>query len=117
MFNMTDKSIAEHNVLDISPADFLSKIAFTPPTYQRCPECGYHIGAIFRAIDYCKIGYFYSLILKNSNAKSLKSQMSMINEMLGSETQPIGWILNAFGITQECCRSHIICCMDPERSF
>lgn len=102
--------------LDISPPEFLSKIAFTPPTYQRCPECGYHIGAIFKAIDYCKIGYFYSLVAKDSKV-SLKAQMHQINKMLTSETQSIGWMLDAFGLTRECCRTHIVCCMDPERSF
>ena len=86
---------------------------FTPPIYPRCPECKYLLGAVFRAIDYCRLGYMISLV----NDVPDRVKLAKVARLMNTGTEPIGWILDAFGINNACCRMHIIGHMDPERTF
>lgn len=68
-----------------------------------CPECAFNLGEVAEFIDLAKQGYYKS---------NLKKSLSNINpdklELCSNISKPIGFIMDAVGVTNICCRMHIL---------
>jgi hypothetical protein len=68
-----------------------------------CPECSFNLGEIVEFVDLAKQGYYKS---------NLKKSISEINpevlELCPNVSKPIGFIMDAVGATNICCRMHIL---------
>jgi len=81
----------------------------TPKGYTHCPECNNLLGDRIRAVDTAVIEFY----------KSKVNTPQQLNQMMlhSVNTEPIGWILDAVGLTNECCRGHMANIIDVERAF
>jgi DNA-directed RNA polymerase subunit N (RpoN/RPB10) len=68
-----------------------------------CPECGENLGEVYEFINVAKQGFYKSdipNILKKENPEKI--------EITSNVTKPIGFIMDAVGITNICCRTHVL---------
>ena len=66
-----------------------------------CCECGKLLGHLVEPVNACRIGYYTSTIVKDNKIHLEKIDIS-------AQTEPIGFILDAFGISNICCRKAFI---------
>ena len=66
-----------------------------------CPECGECIGEVYEFIDMVKQGYYSTIKYK----KEIQPEKI---ELCSDVSKPIGFILDAVGITNICCSMHIL---------
>lgn len=68
-----------------------------------CPECQFNLGEVSEFIELAKQGYYKS---------ELKKKLAEINpeklELCPNVSKPIGFIMDAVGVTNICCRMHIL---------
>ena len=67
-----------------------------------CPECCENIGEVSDFIHIAKQGYYQTLKkkIKDIDYKKL--------DICSDITEPIGFILDAVGLTNICCRMHVL---------
>jgi DNA-directed RNA polymerase subunit N (RpoN/RPB10) len=68
-----------------------------------CPECSFCLGEIFEFIDLAKQGYYKSTMKKTFNDVNPEKL-----EICPNISKPIGFIMDAVGVTNICCRMHIL---------
>ena len=66
-----------------------------------CYECAENLGEVSDIISLATRGYYKNLLLNNS----IKPEKL---ELCPNISKPIGFILDAFGLPNMCCRMHII---------
>ena len=81
---------------------------FTPQSFVVCPSCKEILGDRFRAINAAIIG----------KRKKEAVNTQQLNRMMlqANVASPIDDILDVFQIKNECCRAHVISCVDNERA-
>jgi DNA-directed RNA polymerase subunit N (RpoN/RPB10) len=72
------------------------------PGFILCPECSENIGEVCDFIQFAKQGYYQTL--KKEFSEVLPEKLVICPDI----TKPIGFILDAVGLTNLCCRMHIL---------
>jgi DNA-directed RNA polymerase subunit N (RpoN/RPB10) len=67
-----------------------------------CPSCGNGLSEVYSFINIATQGYY-----KSQESSLLKINVDKL-EICANLTKPIGFILDAAGITLMCCRMHIL---------
>lgn len=73
------------------------------PGFILCPECCENLGEVRDFINLAKQGYYKSTIKKEFD--TIKPDKLLICPNI---SKPIGFILDAVGLTNLCCRMHIL---------
>lgn len=68
-----------------------------------CPECSFCLGEIYEFVNLAKQGYY-----KKTLEKTLEKTNVNKLEICPNVSKPIGFILDAVGVTNLCCRMHIL---------
>lgn len=68
-----------------------------------CPECSFCLAEVYEFIDLAKQGYYKSLLKNELNEISPEKL-----EICPDISKPIGFIMDAVGVTNICCRMHIL---------
>jgi hypothetical protein len=68
-----------------------------------CPECNENLGEVSEFINIAKQGYYKTIL-----NEVLKTEKPDKVELCANVTKPIGFIMDAVGITNICCRTHIL---------
>jgi hypothetical protein len=68
-----------------------------------CPECSFCLGEVYDFINLAKQGYYKSTMQKSFD--EIKSEKL---EICPNISKPIGFIMDAVGATNICCRMHIL---------
>jgi len=68
-----------------------------------CPECSFCLGEIYEFVILAKQGYY-----KKTLEKTLENTSPETLEICPNISKPIGFILDAVGVTNLCCRMHIL---------
>jgi hypothetical protein len=67
-----------------------------------CPECSCNIGEVYDFINLTKQGYYKTILKKNNSIKP--ENLILLPDIV----KPIGFILDAAGLTNLCCRMHVL---------
>jgi DNA-directed RNA polymerase subunit N (RpoN/RPB10) len=68
-----------------------------------CPECSFCLGEVYEFIDLAKQGYYKSVLKKTLDEVSPENL-----ELCPNISKPIGFIMDAVGVTNMCCRMHVL---------
>lgn len=73
------------------------------PGFILCPECSENIGEVCEFIHLAKQGYY------QTNMKKIFTEIKPEKlELCPDISKPIGFIMDAVGLTNICCRMHIL---------
>lgn len=85
------------------------------PTFIRCPECGFHIGAYQEFIDSARSSIYNEKVF-NSNNKFAKydPEKMVFNPSITPSLEPL---FNAIGLKNRCCRMHTTTKVDFSKMY
>lgn len=75
------------------------------PGFILCPDCGENIGEVYKFIDIARQGFIKKTILESEEFKEYSPDKMALNSNV---IPPIKDILDAAGLTNDCCRVHIL---------
>jgi hypothetical protein len=68
-----------------------------------CPECSFCLGEVYEFIDLAKQGYY-----KSTMKKTLENVRPETLELCPNISKPIGFMMDIMGVTNICCRMHLL---------
>lgn len=75
------------------------------PCFILCPDCGENLGEVYDFIDLARQGYIKKIISESKEFKDFSPDKMVLNPNI---IPPIGEILDAAELTNDCCRVHIL---------
>lgn len=84
------------------------------PCFTLCPDCGENIGAVYDFIDLARQGFIKKVVSESKEYKEFSPDKMVLNPNI---IPPIGDILDAADLKNDCCRVHILANIDFHMNF